>query len=280
MSHQETLIQRDISFVISSFLSSCSRAVFIFVCQDWHDATCDQPKPKVAPKDFSATPQYLKWAHDHGCSTDTIKRWVWSRDADRWTHSRLAEMAAKKPDLQLLTWIFSLGISGDYHTTAAAAVHGLAMLRATKWHAPYNADACAAAAENDHLDALQWLHKRNCPWDQRTCAFAAKNGHLDVLKWARTRVSPPCPWDWCTFAYATINNHRNVLVWLAKNAGTWECFVEKARKKNRDPVCMIADSVAAWADIRLVVWARARISSLHPQIAKKYKLASKRYFLE
>ena len=77
---------------------------------------------------------------------------------------------------------------------------------------------CMNAAENGHLDVLQWARHASppCPWDKYTCAFAAKNGHLDVLQWAR-HASPPCPWDELTCAYAAQNGHLDVMQWAREN---------------------------------------------------------------
>jgi hypothetical protein len=47
---------------------------------------------------------------------------------------------------------------------------------------------CSNAAENGHLEVLQWAHANGCPWDEdtiETCECAAKGGHLEVLKWLR-----------------------------------------------------------------------------------------------
>jgi hypothetical protein len=36
------------------------------------------------------------------------------------------------------------------------------------------------------------LRENGCPWDDRTCWMAAENGHLEVLQWAHANG---CPWD-------------------------------------------------------------------------------------
>jgi len=42
---------------------------------------------------------------------------------------------------------------------------------------------CEGAAENGHLDVLQWARAQDppCPWDAGFSKAAAKYGHLDVL---------------------------------------------------------------------------------------------------
>ncbi len=32
-----------------------------------------------------------------------------------------------------------------------------------------------------------------CPWDEYVCSEAAENGHLEILQWLRAQ-DPPCPW--------------------------------------------------------------------------------------
>ena len=32
---------------------------------------------------------------------------------------------------------------------------------------------------------LQWARENGCPWDESTCWGAAENGHLEVLEWAK-----------------------------------------------------------------------------------------------
>jgi hypothetical protein len=39
---------------------------------------------------------------------------------------------------------------------------------------------CATAAENGHLEVLQWLRQIGCKWDDRTCGSAERNGHFTV----------------------------------------------------------------------------------------------------
>jgi len=51
---------------------------------------------------------------------------------------------------------------------------------------------CALAAQEGHLEALQWLRADGCHWDQKTCALAAQESHLEALQWLRANG---CPWD-------------------------------------------------------------------------------------
>ena len=46
-------------------------------------------------------------------------------------------------------------------------------MRITRREGPY-------AAQNGHLEVLQWAHANGCPWDKWACSYAAQNGHLEV----------------------------------------------------------------------------------------------------
>ena len=48
---------------------------------------------------------------------------------------------------------------------------------------------CAYAAQNGHLEVLQWARQNGCEWTSLTCTYAAENGHLEVLQWARSPFS-------------------------------------------------------------------------------------------
>ena len=49
---------------------------------------------------------------------------------------------------------------------------------------PIDAEACAFAAENGHLEVLKYLREEvKVPWDSRTASWAAKNGHLHILEY-------------------------------------------------------------------------------------------------
>ena len=52
----------------------------------------------------------------------------------------------------------------------------------TKW--------CAFAAENGHMDILQWAMANGAPWDEDTCAYAAANGYFEIFQWARANGAP------------------------------------------------------------------------------------------
>ena len=49
---------------------------------------------------------------------------------------------------------------------------------------PWNASACAAAAEGGHLDCLQYLHENGCGWDYRVYINAAKVDSFSCIEYA------------------------------------------------------------------------------------------------
>jgi hypothetical protein len=59
---------------------------------------------------------------------------------------------------------------------------------------------------------LAWARENDCPWNAQTCAIAAADGHLNTLAWARESGGP---WDEETFQYAVAGaDRREMLVHL------------------------------------------------------------------
>ncbi|CAB9530144.1 ankyrin repeat protein [Seminavis robusta] len=83
---------------------------------------------------------------------------------------------------------------------------------------PWNEMTSAYAAENGHLELLQWLKENGCPWDSWTCHRAASGGHLEILKWARENG---CPWNEYTCACAAENGNLEILKWARENDCPW-----------------------------------------------------------
>ena len=106
--------------------------------------------------------------------------------------------------------------------------------------------ACEAAAENGHLEALQWLCLHGSCWDENTCKAAARRGHLEVLRWARQNGCPckegtcanaakegrleilqwarlnGCPWNELHLPNAAEGGHLEVLQWARQNGCPWD----------------------------------------------------------
>jgi hypothetical protein len=50
------------------------------------------------------------------------------------------------------------------------------------------------AAENGHLNVLQWARAHGCEWGTTTCRRAAKKGQYDIVEW---ELANGCPWvEW------------------------------------------------------------------------------------
>ena len=63
------------------------------------------------------------------------------------------------------------------------------------------------AAENGHLEVLEYLHENGCPWDKWTCNCAAKNGHLQA------EIPKGFPRSLCELSYL----HSNGCPWNEDN---------------------------------------------------------------
>lgn len=136
---------------------------------------------------------------------------------------RYARIAARFGQLECLVWLCRQGFS--CHCSSV----------------------CTVAAENGHVEVLQWLRAAldpPCPWNVTTCAaYAARNGHIRMLEWIRVQDStarkwtagvtaeaadfgqlqvlqwlraldPPCPWNEGVCNAAAENGHLPVLQWV------------------------------------------------------------------
>jgi hypothetical protein len=68
-------------------------------------------------------------------------------------------------------------------------------------------NACIGAAENDHLDCLEYASNNGCSCNPATCAGAATYGHLDCLIYAHENGE----WDYNTCIAAKKNGHLDCL---------------------------------------------------------------------
>ena len=82
-----------------------------------------------------------------------------------------------------------------------------------------NESGIAHAAENGHLEVVQYLRQLGVEWDFLTCANAAENGHLELLKWARANQ---CPWNIWTCRGAAWNGDLELLNWARANGCPWD----------------------------------------------------------
>jgi hypothetical protein len=70
---------------------------------------------------------------------------------------------------------------------------------------------CCQAAQGGRMAVLEWLRDRGCRWDALTCAGAALGGHLALLQRLRAEG---CPWDRETYLHAA---NSEVLQWALAN---------------------------------------------------------------
>ena len=72
------------------------------------------------------------------------------------------------------------------------------------------------AAENGHLDVVEWLHKnRREGCTSEAFLKGAENGHLDILKWLRLHRPEQC--KNAAIHQASRNGHLEVVKWLSEN---------------------------------------------------------------
>ena len=69
------------------------------------------------------------------------------------------------------------------------------------------------AAANEHIEVLEWLEKREILPNEEAAIYAAESGHLKVLEWLEKREILP---DKNGANDAVENGHINVLEWLKK----------------------------------------------------------------
>ena len=108
---------------------------------------------------------------------------------------------------------------------------------------PWDANACAAAAEHGRFEVLKWLKEIRCRLDAKTCAAAAMNGHLEILMWLKANG---CTWNSKAYTNAAQYRHYEVLKRMRENdaAPSWD-----------EEVCAF---VAQRGDWEILKWARGQ----------------------
>jgi hypothetical protein len=103
---------------------------------------------------------------------------------------------------------------------------------------PINAEACACAAQNGHLEVLKYLREEvKAPWNLGTAIRAAHNGHLHILEYLVERKFDK--YDEWACEYAAKFGHLDCLKHLHETAkAPWDSHaVRKAHEKNH-PECV------------------------------------------
>ena len=159
-----------------------------------------------------------------------IYRYIYEHRGELMSNEEFIRYMQRTPlDLQFLIHLDQyVGLK----TTAAARygyIKSLQVLHENDF--PWDANTCKAAAENGHLDCLQYAHcPRNeygfyygpsCDWSMYACDAAAENGHLECLKYLYNPidvwgnfVEPRCDWSWLTCRAAARGGHLDCLKYL------------------------------------------------------------------
>ncbi|PRP86844.1 hypothetical protein PROFUN_05061 [Planoprotostelium fungivorum] len=180
--------------------------------------------------------EIIKWLMDKGFQLD----------------SQVMTGAAQTSDPSLLLWLRSLGCPWDETACAAAAKHG--QIEVLQWlhenGCPWSAETSHNAIKAGHLRILEYARERGCPWEENKVAtIAAQNGHLDILqwisinggelheqiynraayyghfhviKWAREN---DCPWQESACSNAAAGGHLDILQWLRDKGCPWDSLV-------------------------------------------------------
>jgi hypothetical protein len=99
-------------------------------------------------------------------------------------------------------------------------------------------EMCAAAAQEDQLECLQYLHEQGCPLTATVCSKAAEGGHLDCLAFA---IENACPiHEEHVFELAARNGHLDCLQLVHEHVGHIgsEVMNQAAGNVNDDVECV------------------------------------------
>jgi hypothetical protein len=148
---------------------------------------------------------------------------------------------AKTNKLELLKWAREeKKCKWDEWTINAAAYKGnLEMVKYCVANAcPIDADACAYAAFNGHLECLKYLHEEaEAPWDSSTATWAAENGHLHILEYLVERKYDQFGESACVLAAE--NGHLDCLKYLHETAkAPWNYLAVRDANRNNHTECL------------------------------------------
>ncbi|CAL6383520.1 PREDICTED: similar to predicted protein [Bathycoccus prasinos] len=159
----------------------------------------------------------------------------------RMDETYFSEQVAKTNKLELLKWAREeKKCKWDDRTIHTAAEQGnLEMVKyCVANECPINAEACACAAQNGHLEVLKYLREEvKAPWNLGTAIRAAHNGHLHILEYLVERKFDK--YDEWACEYAAKFGHLDCLKHLHETAkAPWDSHaVRKAHEKNH-PECV------------------------------------------
>ena len=141
--------------------------------------------------------------------------------------SRCCQLAARGGHRPVLTFLNSHGVRWDTSVMEELAARGdiETMAWAIQEGAPLDWRVCAEAAKNGHLKALQWLRNvARCPWSRETATVAAEQGHLEIVQYCRREG---CPVGRETCRVAARAGNLEILKYLVDTGAVWsrrDCF--------------------------------------------------------
>ena len=102
-----------------------------------------------------------------------------------WDERHFCCLVAKTNKLELLKWIREEKKWDDRTINTAANQGNLEMVKyCVANECPIDEWACKFAAQNGHLECLEYLREEGkAPWDEYTALRAAQNGHLHILEY-------------------------------------------------------------------------------------------------
>jgi len=148
--------------------------------------------------------ELLKWAREE-------KKCEW----DRWT----IHTAAEQGNLEMVKYCVANECPVNAEACACAAFNGhLEVLKYLREEvkAPWNLGTAIRAARNGHLHVLEYLVERKFDkYDECACEYAAKFGHFDCLK--HLHETAKAPWNSQAVYYAHEKNHPECVQYLLDN---------------------------------------------------------------
>lgn len=98
-------------------------------------------------------------------------------------------------------------------------IHLIAKYGSLKWlKYAWNSQTYEIAAENGHLDCLQYVHEKGCPWGEETFLYTAKYGHLNFLHCVHKHG---CSWNKNNCYWVSRNSHLCCLQYTLENGCHW-----------------------------------------------------------
>ncbi len=142
---------------------------------------------------------------------------IWAKEHGYRCNENVCRNASLGGHLEILIWAINnkcyLDESIIYY--AAAIENNLNII---KWLHENNYEwdykTCNGAAEKGHLELLKWLLKNGCGFVEDICVSAAASGNLDMLKWLK-EIGCKLNQDVCV--NAIIYRHLHILEWAVEN---------------------------------------------------------------